>query len=173
MPNDDPKSIADYLREKYGKIKKNIRRNQTSFMDKANLNFLGFHYMPISVMGELQNQRSEFVLKLDAYQRNLLEFDLKLNRAAESTTRVDDLEPAWKTEQTMGLFEPQGGFHSPTIQQKSPQNVFMFGRGQRKIKVEIYRGNLVKQQVDVIVNAANSRLILGGEVIILVNDFFV
>lgn len=120
---------------------------------------LGFDYVPIR-FGEdgIEAAAScEYMLKLDAYQKRLLEFDLNLvgKSINDETDLGGEVQLAAAAAAVIDL--------SPQQQPKTPKNVFMFGTEQRKIKVEIYRGNLVKQQVDVIVNAANSRLILGGK----------
>ena len=124
---------------------------------------LGLDYVRIRV--ESERTPAEFILKLDSYQKRMLEFDLFKLKPDISGQREQEVQTNIEQDQndsfSLESVSPKG---SP-----SSRNVFMMGN---KIRVEIFRGNLIKQQVDVIVNAANGRLILGGKQIYILYIIF-
>lgn len=106
----------------------------------------------------------EYMVKLDGYQKRMLENSLRLladDGASRRETNERSLSPI--TTSTSRKFDSSSAV-------KLPKNVFKFPN---QITVEIFRGNLVKQSVDVIVNAANGRLILGGKIYHIISKIII
>lgn len=96
----------------------------------------------------------EYMVKLDGYQKRMLENALRSLADDVKESRSETNERSLSPTTTTSMKK------SDSSSVKLPKNVFKFPH---QITVEIFRGNLVKQSVDVIVNAANGRLILGGK----------
>jgi hypothetical protein len=114
------------------------------------------------------------MLKLDSYQKEMLEFRLNLN-LKKATPNVD--EKSTPNNNNNNSFSRADGNRSSTespkkgitISSPMPQRTEInFGRGQNdstgdlEIRVQIFQDDLVRLDVNVIVNAANEFLLLGG-----------
>lgn len=113
------------------------------------------------------------MLKLDSYQKEMLEFRLNLN-LKKATPNVDKKSTSNNNNNSFSRTDGnQSSTESPkkgmTISSPMPQRTEInFGRGQNdstgdsEIRVQIFQGDLVRLDVNVIVNAANEFLLLGG-----------
>lgn len=99
---------------------------------------------------------AQYMLKLDEYQKKMFEFII-------NGVRRNEKQQSGQTESSLVERSGKPTEFDANPPQDNPNAVFEFGtKPDRIVTVEIYQGDLLKQNVDVIVNAANEQLILGG-----------
>ena len=105
--------------------------------------------------------KAHYMLKLDSYQKKMMDYVL-YSPATESSASNDRVPKASKVKENDQQVSSLNSKFSKTLKvenEKKIENEMTFG----SLKVEIFQGNLVKLDVDVIVNAANVFLALGGQ----------
>ncbi len=113
--------------------------------------------MEIEGVDENENKKSSFCIKADSYQKSMLDYvytkQLKRRerQASESSLNSGDLDAIVKNLSEL------------TIAPRQAKSSFRFFDAKNQIEFEIKRGDLLKERVDAVVNAANCHLNLGGQ----------
>ena len=139
-------------------------------------------------MGAARDQRAPTMIRADTYQRQLLDylFDADLAQSTTTTTtttststatmtlkrtRTEEVEEEEKEELSVTLDRCDSPLVSSLRRRtRMPERLHIddFG-GKCGLSVRLLRGNLLDQSVSVIVNAANTKLVLGGNLAIHLN----
>jgi O-acetyl-ADP-ribose deacetylase len=130
---------------------------------------------------DYKESAQEVSLEIDAFQRKLIESKLNLNASASSNNSNDDEIAVWKSEQARGdendddKKQQSSSSHNsqnyisdhidsigPTLRMNSKEQRLLFRVDAKQLEIEIKPGNILDERVNVIVNAANTQLQLGG-----------
>lgn len=128
---------------------------------------LGLDYLRVAEIdmegsSNKSSAKAHYMLKLDSYQKKMMDYVL-YSPATESSASNDRVPKASKVKENDQQVSSLNSKFSKTLKvenEKKIENEMTFG----SLKVEIFQGNLVKLDVDVIVNAANVFLSLGGQI---------